>query len=61
MQLTGFSPRNGESVLKCIIDGRGKRSLSFSPRNGESVLKDILWEYIESTNDVSVPAMGKVF
>ena len=57
----GFSPRNGESVLKGMpLMLETVLQACFSPRNGESVLKLVL-----ITKDmnilVSVPAMGKVF
>ena len=42
MPRSGFSPRNGESVLKDKSPKTAKDTGSFSPRNGESVLKSSL-------------------
>ena len=58
----GFSPRNGESVLKeMVLVVQDVKVLGFSPRNGESVLKNNLFIIKGFVSSVSVPAMGKVF
>ena len=38
----GFSPRNGEVILKEVISSLLEKLLSFSPRNGEVILKLLL-------------------
>ncbi len=36
---TGFSPRNGEVILKLSVYRETKKADGFSPRNGEVILK----------------------
>ena len=45
--LKGFSPRNGEVILKAIIRLGSLTSIRFSPRNGEVILKS---PHISATN-----------
>ena len=54
----GFSPRNGEVILKRRVIYLLSSECSFSPRNGEVILKLPVASMYESTY-VSVPAMGK--
>ena len=42
--LWGFSPRNGEVILKTIMKTLKSDVRSFSPRNGEVILKVFNWE-----------------
>ena len=40
MDFPGFSPRNGEVILKmCNMNAHTKKETRFSPRNGEVILK----------------------
>ena len=54
----GFSPRNGEVILKKLVNFSSYFKQSFSPRNGEVILK-ITYAHKYGDIRVSVPAMGK--
>ena len=55
----GFSPRNGEVILKAVKPALKTAREGFSPRNGEVILKAIVEQLGIKELPVSVPAMGK--
>ena len=59
ISITGFSPRNGEVILKCAEARPTKKDLGFSPRNGEVILKSNSTVAVSLSNCFS-PRNGEV-